>query len=46
MHKRQCTIDDKYCIVPLKKGEYKIICRFICEEFEDEIEQVIPVIIK
>lgn len=46
MHKRQMTIDEKYCIVPLKKGEYNIICRFICEEFEDEIEQVIPVIIK
>lgn len=46
MHKRQRTIDDKYCIVPLKKGEYNIICRIICEEFEDEIEQVIPVIIK
>lgn len=46
MHKRQRTIDEKYCIVPLKKGEYNIICRFICEEFADEIEQVIPVIIK
>lgn len=46
MHKRQRVIDDKYCIVPLKKGKYNIICRFICEEFEDEIEQVIPVTIK
>ena len=46
MHKRQRIIDDKYCIVPLKKGKYNIICRFICEEFEDEIEQVIPVTIK
>lgn len=46
MHKRQRVIDDKYCIVPLKKGKHNIICRFICEEFEDEIEQVIPVTIK
>lgn len=46
MHKRKRTIDDKYCIVPLKRGEYKITCRFICEEFEDEVEQAIPVIIK
>ncbi|NFH70595.1 DUF4062 domain-containing protein [Clostridium botulinum] len=46
MHKRQSVIHDKYCIVPLKKGKYNIICRFICEEFEYEIEQVIPVIIK
>lgn len=46
MHKRQTIIDDKYCIVPLKKGEYNIICKFICEEFEDEIEQIIPVSIK
>lgn len=46
MHKKQRTIDEKYCIIPLKKGEYNIICKFICEEFEAEIEQVIPVIIK
>lgn len=46
MHKRQRVINDKYCIIPLKKGEYNIICTIICEEFEDEIEQVIPVIIK
>lgn len=45
IHTRQITIDDKYCIAPIKNGEYNVICKIICEEFEEEVEQIVTVTI-
>lgn len=45
IHTRQITIDDKYCVAPIKNGEYNVICKIICEEFEEEVEQIVTVTI-
>lgn len=45
IHTRQITIDEKYCVAPIKNGEFNVICKIICEEFEEEVEQVVTITI-
>lgn len=40
------SIKDKYILVPKEKGIFSIICRFMCEEYDRTMEQIIQVIVK
>lgn len=39
----QCIDYDDYCIVPTKKGSFRIKCTLMCEEFLEPVEQVIDI---
>lgn len=40
------NISDRYFIVPREKGTFQIVCSFICEEYDENIEQIIQVVVE
>lgn len=45
MHTREVGLDEKYKIIPLKPGSYKLKVGIICEEYEEKEEYLIPAIV-
>lgn len=37
---------EKFFIVPKQRGEFEIVCSYVCEEYEKSIEQIIKVVVK
>lgn len=37
---------EKFYIVPKRRGEFEIVCRFMCEEYSESVEQIIQVIVQ
>lgn len=41
LHKYTSTFEDRCCIVPTQRGEFEILCEFMCEEYDDiEIKKI------
>lgn len=40
------SIREKYILVPKEKGIFKIVCSFMCEEYDKRVEQFIQVVVE
>lgn len=40
------NINKKYFLVPKKRGRFEIICNFMCEEYEEDVEQIVEVVVE